>query len=302
MLFVARFPHLSSAVRRISGRAGACLLLAAFAAPSAHPQNPGDHAELSPAGWVEAASQNEVRIINDDGTFPVRYRIHKIDSKTDIVRDVIECREGTVARLIERNGQPLTRDEDDAERKRLEAILADPSDFFKHQKRNQSARGYATSLIQLMPKAMLYTYAPGQPQAPNAHGPQVVVDFVPDPNFQPPTTVSQILTGLAGRMWIDKRTLHLTRIEGRVIKPVNFGWGVLAHVFPGGTVEFEQADAGDGRWIYSHVDENITLREMMVHTAVEKNRMTATDIHLLPAPISYKDAIHELLAEQIALR
>ena len=61
-------------------------------------------------------------------------------------------------------------------------------------------------------------------------------------------------------------------------------------------------EAGEGRWIYSHVDEDITVREMMVKTAVEKAKMTASDIHLMSTPISYKDAIHELLAEQIAIR
>jgi hypothetical protein len=50
------------------------------------------------------------------------------------------------------------------------------------------------------------------------------------------------------------------------------------------------------------VDENITIREMMIKTAVEKAVMTASDAHLLPAPLACKDAIHELLDEQIPLR
>ena len=258
-------------------------------------------AALPAATWVQAAADNEVRIIDED-SFPLRYRVHKIDSKGDVVREVIDARDGSVARTIQRDGKPLTQEQDKAERDRLEEILADPTEFFKHQKRNGSARSYASSLVKLIPTAMLYTYTPGQPQPANAPGPQVVVDFKPDPNFQPPTMTAQLLTGLEGRLWIDRRTQRLTRVEGRVVKPVNFGWGVLAHVYPGGTIEFEQAEVAPGHWIYSHVDENITIREMMLHTITEKQQMTARDAHPMPASLGYRDAIHLLLEMQIPLR
>ena len=257
---------------------------------------------MTAANWVKAAAENEIHIIQDDGSASVRYRMLRTDPRESVTRDVIECKEGSVARTIERNGKPLTAEQDKAERDRLEEILADPATYFKHEKRNQSARSYATQLVSLMPTALLYSYAPGQPQPPNATTPQIVIDFKPDPNFRPPSTVAQLLTGLEGRMWIDKRSQRLTRVEGRVVKPVNFGWGVLAHIYPGGTIEFEQAEAGPGRWIYSHLDENITVREMMLHTLTEKQEMTATDIRLLSAPITYREAIHQLLDMKIPLR
>jgi hypothetical protein len=275
--------------------AAVVLLLAAPRPPAQTPRLPAE----PPTQWMQAAADREVHIIDDDGTFPVRYTARKIDSHTDTTRATVESLQGTVARMMERNGKPLTPEEDAAERDRLNAILAEPADWLRKQKRNTSARGYATDLVKLMPKAMVCTYAPGQPQPPGATSPQVVLDFTPDPGFKPPTTISQILTGLQGRLWIDRRTQVLTRVEGRVIKPVNFGWGILARVYPGGAIEFEQAEAGKGRWIYSHLDENITLREIMIKTVNEKIQMAATDIHLLPAAISYREAIAQLLALQL---
>jgi len=250
----------------------------------------------SPRDWVRAAANNELRIIDDDGTFPLRYRTRKVDAKGDTTREVIESRQGTVARMVERNGKPLTPTEDAAERQRLLDTLAAPADFIKHHKRDASTRTYVMSLVRLMPAAMRYTYAPGQPQPPGAASAQVVIDFAPDPNFKPPTMVSELLTGIEGRLWIDQGTQRLTRGEARVRQPLDMGWGMVARVYPGGTVEFEQADAGNGRWVYSHLVEHLTVREVLVRTAAQNAVVTSSDFRLLPAPISFQDAVHLLLA------
>jgi hypothetical protein len=271
---------------------GGLSLCTALGSSPAAAQAPGS---VTPLAWINAAVGNELNIINNNGSFPVRYRVHKIDAKGDVTREVIETEQGSVARQVQRDGHPLSPEDDTAERARLQAILDDPSDFLKHHKRDLAARSYALDLVKLMPQAMVYTYTPGQPQPPGAPGPQIVIDFHPDPNFKPPTLISELLTGLEGRLWIDQRTHCLTRAEGRVIRPVNFGWGILAHIYPGGTIEFEQAEAAPNRWLYSHVDENITVREMMLKTAVEQAKMTAYNIQMLPAPIDYRTAIHELL-------
>ena len=260
---------------------------------------PGLDAELSattPLSWAKAASDAELRIIDNDGSFPLRYRIRKIDAKNDIMRDVIESKQGPVARLIQRDGRALTPTEDAAERERLTDLLKSPGDLAKHRKRETAARTYSMQLVRTVPQAMLFTFVAGQPQYPSPFQHQVVIDFAPDPRFKPPNMVSDILTGVAGRLWIDRKSKVVTRIEGRVLKPVDFGWGVLARIFPGGTVEFEQANAGGDRWAYAHLRENVTIREMLVKTAQQNTKMDAANFELLPAPVEFQDAIRMLLA------
>jgi hypothetical protein len=276
--------------------------LAAGGVSAQAPIHPTDITKAAPQSWVEAAAVNEQHIINDDGSFPLRYRIRKVDAKNDVTRDIIESRQGTVARLVARNGQPLTAQEDALERARLTEMLDSPSDFIKHHKRDNAARGYSMDLVREMPRAMMYTYTPDQPQRPNPAGPEVVIDFTPDPHYKPPTLVAEILTGLQGRLWIDRKSLRVTRIEGRVLHQVNFGWGMLARIYPGGTVEFEQANAGGDRWAYSRLRENITIREMMVKTVQQHTDMDAAEFKILPAPVSYQEAIHILLATPLTLR
>jgi hypothetical protein len=254
----------------------------------------------TPQSWADAAAANEVAILQQQGTFSVRYSEHKIDNKADTTRLVIESKQGSVARLIERNGKPLTAAEDAAERKRLQDSIDHPDEFLRHHRRDNSARNDAAQLIKMMPKAMLYSYAPDQPQITGAR--QVVLDFKPNPAFHPPTMVSDILTGLEGRVWIDEETRHMIRAEGRVLHVVNFGFGMVARIYPGGSVTFEQTNVGGGHWVFSHLDEHLVVRALMVKTLPENSKITTTDFTLLPAALPYQEAIRLLLAMPVPLR
>ncbi len=255
----------------------------------------------TPRSWVDRAEQQELAIIQDDA-HPLRYLVRKQDRHGDTTREVIESTQGNVARLIERDGKPITSSEDDAERSRLNAILSSPNDFLKHERRDSAARTYAIQLIKLMPSAMIYTYAPGQPQPAGATSSQVVIDFHPDPNFHPPTLVSEVLTGLAGRLWIDAATGTMTRAEGHVLRPVNFGWGVIAHIYPGGHIELQQTCVEGTRWAFSHVDEDLNVREVMLRSVNDKTKMSAWNFQLLRGPMSVQDAVRTLLAQHIPLQ
>ena len=228
--------------------------------------------------------------------------MHIIDQKGDQVRDVIESKDGTVARLIERNGRPLTPEEDTAERQRLNDMIASPDNYARHVRNETSNKRMAADLIRQMPDAMIYTYTPGQPQsgAPQARqektGEQVVMDFHPNPDWSPPSTIAEALTGLEGRIWIDVEHHQMIRMEGHIFKPVNFGWGMLAHVYPGGNLLLEQTNVGNERWIYTHFDQDVSVRALMVKTLKVNTRIDASAFHILPGPIAYQDAIRQLLA------
>src|SRR6185312_634767 len=94
----------------------------------------------------------------------------------------------------------------------------------------------------------------------------IVLDYKPNPKFNPPTTMSEALTGLEGRMWIDAKSRNLVRMEGTIFRGVNFGWGMLAHIYPGGKLVLEQTDAGNGRWIFTHFTQQVRVRALMVKT------------------------------------
>ena len=252
---------------------------------------------VAPREWASDAAMNELKVIQYDHSY-LRYREHTRDAKGDHVRDVIESKDGAVARMIMKDGRPLTPDEDQSEHERLQGMLDNPSAFAKHVKGDVTGKKMGADMIKLMPDAMIYTYAPGQPQRPDrvTHAddlPEIVLDFKPNPGWTAPNMSAEALGGLQGRLWIDARTHYLIRAEATVFRPINFGL-FLAHVYPGGKLTFEQTRATEQRWIYSRFTENVELR-VLVKTLKENSDIEADTFSEVPE-MSYQDAIKMLWA------
>jgi hypothetical protein len=249
-----------------------------------------------------------VLVIQHPGSY-LRYRMHVIDEKGDQLRDQIETPEGSVARVIERDGRPLTAEEDASERQRLNDLIASPSDFARHIRREQDNKDLGVKLLKMMPDAMLWSYASGQPQPTSETGsqtpgqasgqgsgdpPLVVLDFKPNPKWSPPNIEAEPLTGLEGRVWIDPRTRRMVRLQGDIFHAVNIGWGMVAHIYPGGTVTLEQVNPGGERWIVEHIVEQLTIRALMVKTVKQRLVFDTADFQPVPA-MKYQQAIKILL-------
>jgi hypothetical protein len=257
----------------------------------------------APRDWAVDAATHEIAALQHSDIY-LRYRMHVVDQRGDQVRDVIETTDGTVARLILRDGRPLTTEEDAAERERLNDMIASPERYAKHVKSGAEGKKLAVDMIRLMPDAMIYSYTPGQPQeGPDEGSGKVVLDYHPNPKWSPPSTISEALTGLEGRMWVDVKTHAMLHMEGRIFKPVNFGWGMLAHIYPGGKLSLEQTSVGGGRrWIYTHFTEEVSVRAVMVKTLHVRTQVDASGFQILQKAPSYQDAIRQLLATPLPTR
>jgi len=247
--------------------------------------------------WASDAAANELKALQAGPPY-LRYRIHVRDAKGDMVRDVIQSRDGTVARLILREGRPLTEEEDKAEHERLQTMLDSPAAFAKHVKGDVSGRKMAHDMIEQLPEAMLYTYAPGQPQRPDraTHGDEpaeIVIDYKPNPAWTPPGVTYEPLTGLEGRAWIDTKTHTMTRMDGTVFRGVNLV-GFIAHIYEGGKLSFEQTYVDNRRWIFSKFDEHVEIR-VLFKTVKENSETEGSDFKEVPE-MSYQEAIRTLLA------
>jgi hypothetical protein len=247
--------------------------------------------------WALECANNEVLVVQHPDSY-LRYRFHEVDEKGDRIRDQIETPEGSVARLILRNGHPITAEEDAAEKDRLKAMIDSPSAFARHIRREQDNKKMGINLIKLLPDAMLWSYTPGQPQLPN-HGVGdpglVVLDFKPNPQWSPPKMEAEPLTALQGRVWIDPHSRQMVHLEGNLFRAVNIGWGMVAHIYPGGSAVVQQTNAGGGRWIVEHIVEQLTVRALMVKTVKQRLVYDTSEFQAVPA-MSYQQAIRMLLA------
>ena len=105
---------------------------------------------------VAEAAANELVALHHKGSY-LRYRMETVNERGDQVRDIIESKDGTVARLILKDGKPLTPEQDKAERQRLNDMLASPAAYARHVKNGESEKSMADRMIPLMPDAMIKT-------------------------------------------------------------------------------------------------------------------------------------------------
>ncbi len=230
-----------------------------------------------------------------------RYHLHRVDPKEDTLRDVIESAGGNVTRLLEHNGQALTTAENEGDRDRLTHYI-ESGDLRKKEHEGKRFLGFGVELIDAMPNAMLYTPTPDQPQLPQHNRRQIVLDYVPNPAYRPTTMAQGLLSGLKGRLWIDAADHHLIRIEINLTRNLDLAMGLLARVYTGGTIEYDQRRIADGVYAYTHIRMHLRLRELMLKTVPYDSDLVATDIEpLLAAPIPEK-AVQVLLDDTVKTR
>ncbi len=76
--------------------------------------------------------------------------------------------------------------------------------------------------------------------------------------------------------------------------PVNIGWGLVAHLYPGGTVTLRQTNVGGHRWLVDHIDEKVVVRALLLKTVKESIISDSTGAQPVPS-MSYQQAIKMLL-------
>ena len=224
----------------------------------------------------------------------LQYRVHRVDNKEDSVRELIESSDGNVARTLLRQNQPLSADQEAAEKARLRSLS--PSEMQKHRRGQLATDKFGMDLIRVMPRAMIYTLVPDQPQLPRVATTQIVLDYSPNPLFHPESEAQSLLPGLAGRIWIDAETHHLLRIQINITRNLNLALGILARVYQGGSITYEQVPVGGGHDGYQHVEINVRLRELMVRTVPYHLTLDASDIKILQPMPTLRQAVDALLA------
>lgn len=248
-------------------------------------------AKSDPHALVEAAIENEIN--NSYGRRPrVRYLLREKTGNTDTTKDIVETVDGGVARLIAIHDQPLTPSQTQAEVQRLQDLVSDPATQ-QHRKRNEERdAARLVGVMRLLPAAFLNQYV-GPVQTPN--GVAIRLTFAPNPQFSPPTLESRILTGIRGEIWINPTDLRVVRIEGHLFRKVDYGWGILGILYPGGTIVIDQARTPECGWQLAHLNLNMNGKALMLkslHVVVDE---TATDYRSVPARWKYTDAIQWLL-------
>ncbi len=120
--------------------------------------------------------------------------------------------------------------------------------------------------------------------------PAYLFSGTPKPGIVPNTRAAKVLTGIEGRAWVEKDTLHPIHVECTVIKPVPV-FGPLASVLPGTDIEIAMTKVADSVWLIDLVSLKLKVAKIRVFKSEAVTRSTYTRYR----PNSF--AVQELLSE-----
>ena len=251
-------------------------------------------AVLTPAqaqALVGRALATESRAAQHFGhSHPMRYRLRKSSPRITTTKEIIETRDGDVARLVAINDQPLSPADEQMEEARLNALLGDPS-LQRHRKQSEeNDTERALKVLRVLPTAFLYQFA-GTGTA--STGMVVKFTFRRNPQFNPPDLETGVLTAMAGEIWVDPVQERVVRLAGSLRQDKDFGLGILGQLDKGGWVEINQADVGAGEWRIIHLKLVMNGR-LLWKPRNSDSVQDYTQFATVPAGLDYRQAIRML--------
>lgn len=156
--------------------------------------------------------------------------------------------------------KPLSADQQKLELKRLREEVArrsheGPQEAWQRVEQYRKTREQNGILLEEFTKAFDFTSAGEEMVNGNAC---YVLEARPRVGYRPPNRTAKILTGMQGRLWIDKKSFHWVRVEAQVLKPVSVV-GLFARVLPGTRMELDMTPVNDSIWLVSRFAVDMRL-------------------------------------------
>lgn len=201
---------------------------------------------------------------------------------------------------VGQSDQALAPQQERAQLEQLAQLANSPERLHRKQEHDKQDLDRTLRILKALPEAFCYQYAGTEPSASalGKPGSQLIrLNFKPNPSYSPPSSVEQVLTGMEGTILIDPAARRLARIDGRMFREVNFGWGIFGRLNPGGTFRVQQGDAGDGNWAVTQMALKITGKILLVKSLNIVSDETFEGFRRLPDSLPFARAV-ELLEEQ----
>jgi hypothetical protein len=242
-------------------------------------------AAQDPRTLVNQAVQTELAA---DAADHSRWLYFDVDRKpnSEVEQWVAETRGGDLNRVLENNGQKLTKTE---QQNRMENFIRDRGAQAKQWKSGQHDDRQASEMLSMLPHAFIWTKTGTQ-------GNTTILHFKPDPNFHPPTWESRVFAAMEGDMAVQNEQHRIVSLKGRMIHDVRFAGGLLGDLKAGGSFDVERRETGKGIWQITETHVHIQGHALLFKNISEEEDEEKSQFKQLPGDLSFSDAEKELLA------
>jgi hypothetical protein len=258
--------------------------LAAFTLSS--DSKPSSPPNMSADELVRRVVANETQLVDSDHSHWI-YRQHHVEDGKDTLKECVDTDQGALCRLIAEGGHPLSQSEQAKERERLAELVKNPERQRKLQEARKKDGDQALKMLKMLPNAFHYEYA-------GTEGDLVKLKFVPNPQFTPPDRESRVFHAMVGFMWVDRDAKRLVELSGKLTRDVDFGFGLLGHLYRGGTFQVKRADVGDGHWETTLLDVKIRGKALFFKTINADQRETTDNFAKAPGKLTMAEGMKML--------
>jgi hypothetical protein len=282
---------------RAIARAAAWMLLLAV---SHAQQSATVSSHQNPADLVRKAVQNEIKAANDDHTHFL-FRGTKTTPQGSTTRLYVETKDATAGLVIAYNGKPLTTEQLREEEARVEHYIKNPEELKRKQEQERQNAERTLRITRAMPDAFLFEYAGEEAGSPGIGRPGtrlVKLKFRPNPHYQPPSRVEEVLTGMEGYVLVDATDYRFASIDGTLFKEVGFGWGILGYLDRGGRFIVRQQEVGGNFWEISSMTLNFTGKILLFKSLAINSTEVFSGFKQVPSDLTFAQALDLLKKEE----
>jgi hypothetical protein len=258
-------------------------------------------ATVSPVELVRQAVRNEVQA-NENPSARFMCRDERKTVHLNQVKLLVETKDATAGLIIANDGHPLSPQEREQEQARLANYVRNPDELNRKRKQEADDADRTMRILKALPDAFLYEEdgtEKGTATIGRAGDDLVRLKFRPNPAYDPPTRVEQVLTGMGGYLLVDVAEKRIAVIDGTLQKDVGFGWGLLGHLDRGGHFLVQQADVGGDHWEITHMELAMTGKILLVKKLNIQSTETFSDFRPVPFDLTFAQGVELLQKEAV---
>jgi len=256
----------------------------------------------SPVELVRETVQREVAA--SDGEQRAMFTDRKETAHGSQTTLLVETREGMVGMMIAADDKPLTLQQRQAEEAHLAGLVNNPEQLKKKQRSEKEDSERIAKIMKALPDAFVYEVdgsEVGNQDIGGAGDHLVRLKFRPNPKYNPPSHVEQVLTGMQGFLLIDRDQYRIAKIDGTLIKDVGFGWGILGHLDKGGRFLVTQAEVLKDRWEVTHMSLSFTGRMLLFKSLKIASDEVFSNFHPVPSNMTFAEGVALVKKQQSEL-
>ena len=197
--------------------------------------------------------------------------------------NVVETSDGPLRRLIAIDNKPLTANEAAAEQRRIDTLVSHPDEFRRINQAHKDDEERATQLLQILSSNFALT-----PDG-EVNG-CLRFNFQPKPEFRPSSYQERVAHEMVGTISLKKPDDRLCTLDAKIIRPVEFGYGMLGHIDQGGHFSLARKQVDAKNWKSEHITVHINGRILMLKSLAQDQETVRTDIRIVPQNLTLAQA------------